>query len=363
MNKIYYILLLAASCLLFTGCSSDDEENGVALKVVKSNVSFEDVGGEGSIEVLSETPFEVAVEADWCTYTVSGNIIKLNVEPNTSIEGRNAIVAITSGDEAPVLVNVIQAGGVFHLPDNEQSFNFYLPGGSKTMRVHSTQPYLVEIPEDCDWLTYAIEEDKLTFTATKADNPRKTVTVNLRMGEKVFSLRIGQSAFSYDDLVGTFKLSFTNFMMSPDERIITLSPKEEGKSYTVSGLEFDFEMQYDPIDGIVYISPQDVNAKGISPLDGEEYDVYLGLFSSDIEGQPTIDPRYAYVGVWNEEVGGFNLKFVDGGGWLGPIDLFCFALFDFDENGEETYMFDYVDYSDPTNPFLSNYMWMSMQKL
>lgn len=360
MKNIYYILLFAAFCLLFTGCSSDDDANGVSLKIVKSDVSFEDIGGEGSIEVFSESPFEVAIEVDWCTYTVSGNTIKLNVTPNTSIEGRNATVTIISGDEAPVLINVIQAGGVFFLPNGEQRLHYALGGGSKPVDVYSSQPYLVEIPADCDWLTYAIKNDKVIFTATKAEAPRKTVVVNFRMAEKTIPLEIGQS-FGYDDFIGTFKLSYTDFMLKPKERIITLSRKEEGISYIVSGLEFEFEMQYNPANGGVYIRPQKVG-RGVAPIDGEEYDIFLGLFSSDIQGSPTIDPKYAYVGVWNEEVGGFNIKFVDGGGWLGPIDLFCFAFFDFDDKGDDIYIFDYVDLTDPDNPVLSNYIWASMEK-
>ncbi len=360
MKNIYYILLFAAFCLLFTGCSSDDDMDGVSLKIVNSNVSFEDKGGEGSIEVFSEAPFEVTIEADWCTYTISDNTIKLNVTPNTSIEGRNTVVTITSGNEKPLLVNVIQAGGVFYLPNGEKNLGYDLTGGNKSIMVYSSQPFLVEIPDDCNWLTYAIDGDEVIFTATKTEFPRKSVIVNLKMAEKTIPLIINQM-FGYSDFIGTFKLSFTDFLLSPAERIITLSEKEEGISYTVSGLEFDFEMQYDSANGVVHIRPQKVG-RGISVTDGEEYDVFLGLFSSDIEGQPTIDPRYSYVGVWNEEVGGFNIKFEDGGGWLGPIDLFCFALFDFEDDGEEIYVFDYVDFSDPNNPFLSNYMWMTMEK-
>ena len=84
MIKKIYTLLLMACCIGFVGCSDDDETVQATLKVVKSDVSYDCFGGEGTIEVNSADPVTATSSVNWCQATASGNVIQLKVAPNQS---------------------------------------------------------------------------------------------------------------------------------------------------------------------------------------------------------------------------------------------------------------------------------------
>lgn len=152
MKKIHSILLFYILALL-AGCSDSDENLSVTtLKVIKSDVEFSMEGGNGSIVVEALQPVEAVSNASWCKASVSGTTINLTVEPNMSIEARNTLVIISSGNEK-VQVGITQMGELADC-NMEGKHVFSLMGGTADFEVNTYRAYTVTCEGGDGWLTF-----------------------------------------------------------------------------------------------------------------------------------------------------------------------------------------------------------------
>lgn len=197
MKKLIFIWALLA-CVLFVGCSEDDNAPAPEFKVLSTTAKFDAAGGEGKILVQSPAAITAKAEEDWCTVKVSGMTVNVTVPMNETIIGRTAMVAITAGGET-LRVPVYQAGDVF-ICDLED-YSFPMEGGSRIFSLKTAREVSVSgVP---GWLSYEMQEDGILFTAEEADGDRLArVTITCGLNNSVSAL------FSQWSVEGTYTLSF-----------------------------------------------------------------------------------------------------------------------------------------------------------
>jgi len=328
-NHLFILLIL----LFIVGCSDDDDE-GIKLSIVKSEVTFDANAGTGYIQVSSaKGAITASSDMSWCTVEVSGDKVTVKVLQNETISGRTALISIMSENEL-VQVPATQSGSIFAADGVGSGMTVSFDGGDKTITVNSVLP--IQISTNDNWIQYHIDGDQITFTAPATDNPRID-TVKIQSGPNVLKFPVRQIIPNYQYYIGTFKFNYTDDFIEPNEMDVTLVEKVRGVSYTMSGAKFnfDFEVKFRASDGAVLIIPQKVG-RGVNDGffgDGETYDIYLGLWGTDASYTPvTNSTSVSLKGILDIVENEFKVVYTDGGGWEhGAIDAINFAFFD-DEN-------------------------------
>ncbi|MBR1547164.1 MAG: BACON domain-containing protein [Prevotella sp.] len=202
MRKYYYIYVMAAA-LLATACSSDDELKGYVpqsstIEVVQNDLYFPAQGSTATVEV--GTDVTASVDVSWCTATVSGRVVTVSVEPNTSFEGRTALLTLTSGDVSRRLP-VQQLGMVLAtLPAN----NRYAPMQGDEFSYPMRHDLPMTASANQPWLHATVTDDELQVVVDANDEG------HIRRGRIVVesagysdTLAIAQYDL-YDDIVGSY---------------------------------------------------------------------------------------------------------------------------------------------------------------
>lgn len=163
MKNIYAIMTWML-CILFVGCSDDDNNAGVqSLKVVSSEASFDCNGGTGSIRVQSSMPITATSTEEWCEVSAKENVVSMTILPNLLIGSRTAIVIIRAGEEE-TKVPVYQLGDIFDT--TLKNADFTAKGGELTFRVNSNWDVsFEEVDETWITCTYSAEDEQVTVKA------------------------------------------------------------------------------------------------------------------------------------------------------------------------------------------------------
>lgn len=112
MKKIHLLWLLAGLLTLATGCSEEDYSeltSSQKLEIVKSDVNFSAEASQGVIEVKTDRILNATSSEEWCTTSISGNIVTVHVESLIAREGRSALITLSDGVKK-AQVTVHQAG-------------------------------------------------------------------------------------------------------------------------------------------------------------------------------------------------------------------------------------------------------------
>lgn len=215
MRTIVYAMAFAAAGLL-AGCANEGEVGEVDLgylRVVKSNVSFEYGGGEGTIEVDTNEAVTVAEDADWVTTSVTGNVVKVTAGVNTTIMSRNAMVTVKAGERS-VVVPVSQEAEMLRTADewlfnsaddgskwaDARTFNFHPAGGNGA----------VKMVETADW--FAVTIDHAAGTATVVAQPNESLDerkadIEVSLGDQKRTVSVVQTGTRFF-FEGEAKLSY-----------------------------------------------------------------------------------------------------------------------------------------------------------
>lgn len=229
MKHLSYIFIFLLSSLMMA-CSEDDKVADLTIQA--SQVTFDADGGQGSIQV-SKPGIEVKSDEDWCKVEADGNVVKVSVDANESIEGRSARVEI-SADGQSVHVPVTQKGNIFTCDDSELGQVLPYEGGSVTVHLKSVAPYEVIIPESAQgWLSYTKDTDNgtITFTATPdADKTPRGAEVTVKVGSKEIYYHIG--SFEEQDIVGTYDVSY--YDLDGEQHTGTTTIQSNGSIYVMA---------------------------------------------------------------------------------------------------------------------------------
>lgn len=210
MKNIINLFILSLSCILFAGCSDDDNKSDVIVSLVASTSNLEQpaMGGSGEIVLVATEGVSISSSADWCTYTLSGNTITFTTTYNQSIESRNATISIVRGEDQQ-FISIVQSGEVLSV--SEERLVITRGGGKARVIVKCNVSYTVE-PAD-SWISYSIENDSiLTFDVENTDvnrkstikihttnNPSRIKTISLLQFTPAINELKGDWDFTYND--------------------------------------------------------------------------------------------------------------------------------------------------------------------
>lgn len=244
MSKIYSILFLAAGVLGFTSCSDDTDnpyDTPVTISVVKSNVSFEARGGQGTISFTSTSTPTVTTTKSWCVAQVAGDSVVVTVPQNNTINDRSAMVTIHNGTDS-VNVPVTQFGAFVQVGDGS--------GIGVTTDEAFSQKYSIDSNVDIqlvsapDWVNAVIENDSLTV------NVEPNNTGNLRFGylnfkanDFAYSVKVVQADFD-KDIAGSYRLYYK---MQADGNYSRTNVTLSSKALTMQ--RFTIPISYEPTTG------------------------------------------------------------------------------------------------------------------
>lgn len=211
LKNIYALLLLIGCLCLATACSEDDEGTVMTLKVVKSDVKFGAAASTGTIEVSGTGTITAVASEDWCTVSVNGNVITVNVTVLDTRESRSALVTIADAS-GQVEVPVYQSGIVWTLKGKD----FYVVSNKATT---VTIPAKIE----CDytatpsapWITGELTKDGYVVSLAENTGAARggTITFKSVLGEKVYTFVQAVAA----DFVGTYTALYQTYYDSDND--------------------------------------------------------------------------------------------------------------------------------------------------
>ena len=164
--------------MLFAFSSCENEEGhgyeiADNIQIVSNNISFDANAQSGTVEVIAPGAVTVKCDAPWVTTSVDGSIINVTVTRNLSLEGRNAVLTIMSGNEKKN-ITVAQRGYVFDL-DFGGATELKLGDAAFSKAYPCKSTLDLEISTSASWLTAVYSDGKLTISAEENNtgNPRK----------------------------------------------------------------------------------------------------------------------------------------------------------------------------------------------
>ena len=160
MKKIFSLLLFALCAISYTACTNEEGIEYVqesSIKIVSRDVSFPAAASQGIIEV--EAPGEISVKTSgqgWCTTTVSGSTIQVNVEQNPGLEGRTSMLTIRCGADS-TRIAVHQSGVIFELSAGSQ---IMADDKAATYSFDLTCNTELTLNSSEEWISVAVEEEQ-----------------------------------------------------------------------------------------------------------------------------------------------------------------------------------------------------------
>lgn len=201
------LLLLSHSLVFLSSCSGDDELTGFVpakqtLTIVKNDLLFPSQGSTATVEVRTDEALTAHTDAPWATATVSGQTVSVTAQPNTSYEGRTAMLTLSTPTATRQLP--LQQRGVIVGTMPMDSYAATMQGGSLTMTISHDMPMTFVAGED--WIHATMQGDVLTVTVDACSEG------HLRRGRLVSEcnqLRDTLAIVQYDmdtDVVGSYYL-------------------------------------------------------------------------------------------------------------------------------------------------------------
>jgi len=149
MKKIFNLALLTLGCLLVFSCSNDDYVEKVSsVQVIDASTLIDAAGGTETITVNLQGVTATAADS-WLSTSVSGNVITLTAEPNTSRETRHTSVTIKAANGDQQVVSVSQMGLLLvlaerkvELSDDAESASVAVEHTNGGITVNSLAPWI-----------------------------------------------------------------------------------------------------------------------------------------------------------------------------------------------------------------------------
>ena len=179
----------------FVGCS-DDTDNPYAstpsIEIQQSNTSFSAAQNSGYVTFTSGGAVSATSNRNWCTATVKGDSVLINVEQNPSINGRAAQITLRCGADT-LGVAVVQNGIKTELETTNIGFD---NDDAQSVRYAMSSDVPLAISKTPDWVSARIENDTLYVEVSE------NTTGHLRAGQIVYN------AGAYTDSVKVFQADF-----------------------------------------------------------------------------------------------------------------------------------------------------------
>lgn len=217
MKRIFNLILSALCVIAYTSCSDDEGmeyTHESSIKIISRDVNFPASASQGSVVV--EAPGAITVETSdkgWCTTTVSGQTIQVNVEENPSLESRSSELTIRCGNDVASIV-VLQSGLIF-----ETSAGSHITVGDEAGTYQydiNCNTELTLTPSD-DWITVNVEDGKMNVTLAENN------TGHVRKGSIIYA------AGTYEDGIVVIQQDFEKDIAG--DYMLFFTDAEDGKTY------------------------------------------------------------------------------------------------------------------------------------
>ncbi len=237
----------------------------------------------------------MAEDEDWTAYLESLSDIEIK-----SICGRYRV--FLDGKERLVIQN---ADRNFVIPDTVDGIPgvvnvgfLYTPEGIKTYK-----------PMDI----YGVKVQNFNWDATTESLVSKEGGTEVRLEALPYSYQV-----AYDEFPGEWVMTYDDGTGKNYIKDVTISVKKYGESFTLSGLLYDITLNYNKLNGYVYLNHHYV---GI-------YEDYFMFICPSGGGYYTWDTGVMYAGIWDEQPGNMHIVFMDNGSWSRDVEgvlLFAFS--------------------------------------
>lgn len=209
MKKIFGLFSLMLGLLSFVSCSNEVLDNPYAkvssISIDSVSVLFQAAPSTGFVKVTAPKGItKVVSEQSWCTPTVNGSEVSVQVEGNSNVLGRSSLLTIYSGDDY-AQVTVQQMGLIFALDvraivssnDNALTKQYAFKTNAD-----------VVITSSADWLQATVSGNLLTINATANNSGQmRKGYVYYTIGAAKDSIPVVQYDFD-KDIAGKYQLFY-----------------------------------------------------------------------------------------------------------------------------------------------------------
>ena len=348
MKKV--INILATALLIFTGFTSCDNDDDIVsvmpakVTILSRETSFPASASSGKIVVDTDAPVSVSTsDTGWVTTSVDGNVITVNVEANTSFDGRSSTLTITSGD-ASSQIAIIQAGVIVDL----HGVMSVLTGNDEATYSYDIKTNAdPEISTDADWIKASIVDGKLNLKI-EANNTGMFRKGSVTFTAGAYSNSIPVTQLDFDqDIAGNYVLGFID-ASSGELSAFNTTLSRNGNTYTLSIPAYGFNIPVRFNDADVSLSLYAGSRIGTF----QNFNIYTVFWDTDL-GRITWGSSYSMDAQFyydNSDGNSYLLAdFVDNGSWTGyTSSAICLEAF----SGTPSSTTDKGSLADMINPFL-----------
>ncbi len=204
MKKILYLFMIAALALV-TSCKKESVQYEAAKKlaIVSSELEFAPGAAEGTVVVDTKSAIKATTDREWCTPTVSGNTVTVNVTQNASKLSRYALLKLAAGD-ASLELTIVQYGEVISGLSDLSDITAPVEGNLTEVAVKTNVNVILET--ESTWIHPSYSDGILKVTVDANTQPMTRFgVVSYQAGTASGSFNVTQ----YPELVKPATWSFT----------------------------------------------------------------------------------------------------------------------------------------------------------
>lgn len=204
MKRIRHISLLhlLLCVVIFTACSSDDEEKYVTVN--ETNLEFDSNGGSQNIAISANTKWTIECASEWIKVSLqegSGDKqISLSIAANSDWGKRISYIQIKSdalSQAIKVNITQLQKDSISIGKYNDTTFDW--KGGTKDLSFQSNVDTQIIIPDETTWIhatkTRALSNGMITITVDENTSSQRQSTITLKGDTISKEITITQKAF------------------------------------------------------------------------------------------------------------------------------------------------------------------------
>lgn len=205
-----------------------------SVSIVKQDVCFNAVGGQGTITVSAPGAITATSSADWCRASVSGNTVNVTADANTNYIGRSAVINISCGSDSRQ-VSVVQTGIVIDFTFDTQTISVPQPGLTFSIKGRAADP--LEVKSNADWVKAAVAADGVVVSVEKnsASSARTaTIVLSAPAHDNKAVITIRQEGRTLTAPEGNYRMTFMTKNNDPSTAAyadVVITKSEEANGY------------------------------------------------------------------------------------------------------------------------------------
>jgi len=234
MKKIFKILVMSITGILFVSCGNDEYTNRTSsIQITNAKTSLAAAGDTTAIAFSSATKVTAHSNDSWLKLKVQDAKIEMYADANTSENTRNTVVVIKNASDS-IIVIVSQYGAVFYLDVADDVYTTDA-GSTKTYKLKSNMP--VTISTNCNWINLKKTNDSLSITtSTNTTRKPRVGYVTYRSGTTLDSVKVVQC--DAIDLDGKWTMASKtiddNNDLVPQYNKVTITPNIDGTQIAIT---------------------------------------------------------------------------------------------------------------------------------